>query len=168
MEPPQTEELPRTPGRISPNLALDDHVQILEFVEEVDIHGHTKSIKQRKKKASKRKRESGQPSETSGKKKRRKIDAEGSQELTEKDQGSMEPEPAQAITEEPPRVPIAALVDYLDEEQCRESMPDETRSEHPIEPTTAGRRDPDSYSKSADSLRAKPEQGTDGGGSENF
>ena len=38
----------------------------------------------------------------------------------------MEPEPAQAITEEPPRVPIAALVDYLDEEQCRESMPDES------------------------------------------
>ena len=81
MEPQPTEELPRTPGRISPNPELDTHVEILEFVEEEDHNGRTISIKQRKKKkANKWKRESGQPSETSGKKKRRKTEAGGSQQ----------------------------------------------------------------------------------------
>ena len=34
MEPQPTEELPRTPGRVSPNPELDTHVEILEFIEE--------------------------------------------------------------------------------------------------------------------------------------
>ena len=64
MEPQQTEDLPRTPGRVSLNLDLDSQVEILEFVEEEDQHGRTLSIKQRKKKkAMKRKHESEQPSE---------------------------------------------------------------------------------------------------------
>ena len=54
MEPPQPEELPRNPGRISPNPELDLHVEILEFEEEEDHNGWTISIKQRKKKANKR------------------------------------------------------------------------------------------------------------------
>ena len=70
MEPPQPEELPRTPGCISPNPELDPHVEILEFEEEEDHNGRTISIKQRKKKkANKRRRESGQPSKTLGKEK---------------------------------------------------------------------------------------------------
>ena len=73
------EELPRISRRISPNLELDTHVEILEFVEEEDQHSETMSIKQcKKKKANQRERESRKPSEKSGKVKCRKTEAGGS------------------------------------------------------------------------------------------
>ena len=128
MKPSQPEELPRTPGRLSPNPELDPHVEILEFEEKEDHNGRKIGIKQRKKKkANKRRRESGQTSETSGKKKRRKIEAGGSQqtESTEHGPTPAEPEPAQAQTEERPSAPIISLVDYPDEEQSGRPMLDE-------------------------------------------
>ena len=88
-----------------------------------------KSIKQRKKKkAHKRKRESGKPSEKSGKKKRRKVEAEGCQpiEPAEIDQGPTITEPAPAIPEEPPHMPTVSPVDYPDEERSRDPTPDKS------------------------------------------
>ena len=102
MEPAQLEELPRTPRSISSNPELDPHVEILEFKAEEDYNGWTIIIKQRKKKkANKRRSESRQLSEISGKKKRRKIEVRGSQQAESTEQGlsPAELEPALAQTE---------------------------------------------------------------------
>ena len=140
MEPQQTEDLPRTPRRISPNLDLDSHVEILEFVEEEDQHDHTMSIKQRKRrKAMKRKRESGQSSEESRKEKWRKKDTSNSQLMNP--QCPTEEEQAQAPTEEWPTAPLIALAEK--------------------EPSTADNRDLGSYDNIAGSWRAKPVYGED-------
>ena len=110
---PPLQELPRTPGRISPNPDLDENVEILEFVEEVDAQGLTKSIKQRKKKKTqKRKRESGQSSEKSGKKKLRKLEAEALQlaEPTERTQSLPATEPTEQDHGPPTTEPAPAMI----------------------------------------------------------
>ena len=162
LEAPQAADVPRTPGRQSPNPDLDGDVEILEFIEEVDAHGTTTSIKQRKKKkTSKRKKESGHTSEKSGKKKRRKGSGEASQLTPPAGTKVPEPEPAERITSlpattvqkppakalplgattqpQPPQPLTISLVDYTDEES-RDPTPEEgilPRQLQPVEEVRA-------------------------------
>ena len=167
MEQPVTQELPRTPGRISPTPELDAHVEILVFDEEEDQQGRTISIKQRKKKkAHKRKRESGHTSEVSGKKKKRKIEAGGTQPMEVREQVPItaEPEPARPQPEDNATAPIMPLVDYPDEEQGgrqtpeQSTIPDPTRLVEEIRAPTASV--PVVAEQSRSGVQAKAERST--------
>ena len=141
MEPQQTEDLPRTPGRVPPNLYLDRYMDIIEFVEEEDQHGHTLSIKQRKKrKAMKRKRESGQRSEESEKEKWRKKRENGSRETDSI--RLIEAEQAQAptiTTIECPPVQVIAITDTPKEETSTRLTTDDSTLRDQARPVAENR-----------------------------